>query len=253
MIEVEFLGTGTSTGVPQLGCNCEVCRSADPHDNRLRCSAIVRTKGVNILIDCGPDFRQQMLRAFDMHLDALLITHSHYDHVGGMDDLRPYCRGRNFPVYAQPNVLTDLKNRIPYCFAEHPYPGVPKFELRPLNGKPFVVNGVTVEPLKVMHYKLPIFGYRIGNMAYVTDAKTIPTDTLDRMRGLDTLIINALRMEPHMSHMNLQETLAVIREVRPRRAYLIHESDGIGLHAETSKLLPAGVELAYDTEVVRVP
>ena len=226
MIEVEFLGTGTSTGVPQLGCECEVCKSADPRDKRLRCSAIVRTQGVSLLIDCGPDFRQQMLRASDLHLDALLITHSHYDHV---------------------------KARIPYCFREHLYPGVPTFDMHPLAGEPFEVKGVRVEPLPVMHYKLPIFGYRIGNLAYITDAKTIPPSTMARLQGIDTLIINALRFEPHLSHMNLEETLAVVAQANPRRALLIHESDGIGLHEATSRLLPQGVELAYDKEIIRVP
>ncbi len=253
MIEVELLGTGTSTGVPQLGCKCKVCTSADPRDNRLRCSAIVRTQGVALLIDCGPDFYQQMLRASDLHLDALLITHSHYDHVGGMDDLRPYCRRGAFPVYAQPNVLADIRSRIPYCFFDHLYPGVPTFDLHALTDEKFSVKGVEVEPLLVMHYKLPIFGYRIGNMAYITDAKTIPAETMQKIKGVDTLIINALRFEPHMSHMDLEETLAVVAEVKPRKAYLIHESDGIGLHAETSKLLPKGVELAFDTEIIHVP
>lgn len=252
MIEVEILGTGTSTGVPQLGCRCEVCRSADPRDKRLRCSAIVRTEGVNLLIDCGPDFRQQMLRASDIRLDALLVTHSHYDHVGGMDDLRPYCRSGRFPVYAQANVLDDIRTRIPYCFMEHLYPGVPTFELHAVADEPFTVKGIVIEPLPVMHGKLPILGYRIGRLAYVTDAKTIPPSTIERMRGLDTLIINALRFEPHATHMSLAETLDVIAELKPRRALLIHESDGIGLHAATSQLLPDGVELAFDTEIVTV-
>ena len=200
-MEVEFLGTGTSMGVPFVGCECEVCRSQDPRDKRLRCSAIVRVDGVNLLIDCGPDFRQQMLRASDNRLDALLMTHTHYDHSGGMDDLRPYTYHK---------------------------------------------------PLPVMHYKLPIFGYRIGNLAYITDAKTIPPTTMQRLQGVDTLIINALRFKPHPSHFSLEEALEVIKKVSPRRAYLIHMSDGIGLHASTSRLLPAGVELAYDTEIIRL-
>lgn len=253
MIEIEFLGTGTSTGVPQLGCDCEVCRSADPRDRRLRCSSVVRTGGVSLLIDCSPDFRAQMLRASDLHLDALLVTHSHYDHVGGMDDLRPYCRDRAFQVYAQPNVLANLRERIPYSFKEHPYPGVPLFELHALSDSKFVVKGVEIEPLPVMHYRLPILGYRIGNMAYITDANFISKGTLEKLRGVDTLIVNALRFSPHLSHFCLSETLAVVGKIAPRRAYLIHMSDGIGLHRETSKLLPANVELAYDGEIVQVP
>lgn len=253
MIEVEILGTGTSTGVPQLGCGCEVCRSADACDKRLRCSAVVRTEGVNLLIDCGPDFRQQMLRASNINLDALLITHSHYDHVGGMDDLRPYCLRGRFPVYAQTNVLDDIRTRIPYCFMEHLYPGVPTFDLHAVADETFTVKGIEVQPLPVMHGKLPILGYRIGSFAYVTDAKTIPQSTMERMRGLDTLVINALRFEPHPTHMSLAETLDVIAKLKPRRALLIHESHGIGLHAATSLQLPEGVELAYDTEVVTIP
>lgn len=253
MIEIEFLGTGTSTGVPQIGCDCEVCRSSDPRDRRLRCSSIVRVGGLRLLIDCSPDFRTQMLRASDIGLDALLLTHSHYDHVGGMDDLRPYCRHKPFPVYAQPNVLRDIESRIPYCFNEHPYPGVPHFELHPLAETPFSVGGVEIEPLPVMHYRLPVFGYRIGNLAYITDANFIGPATMERICGVDTLVINALRMTPHLSHFSLPETLEVIRKAAPRRAYLIHMSDGFGLHAATSRLLPDNVEPAYDTEIVRIP
>lgn len=253
MMEIEFLGTGTSTGVPQIGCGCEVCRSSDPRDKRLRCSSIIRADGVNLLIDCSPDFRQQMLRATDLNLDALLVTHSHYDHVGGMDDLRPYCRKEPFPVYAQPNVLADLRSRIPYCFNEHPYPGVPVFELHPLTDAPFTVKGVRVVPLPVMHYRLPVFGFRIGPVAYITDANFIPDTTMKKLSGVDTLIINALRFKPHLSHFCLKESLGIVKKVSPRKAYLIHMSDGIGLHEATSRLLPSNVELAYDTLTVSLP
>ena len=253
MIEIEFLGTGTSTGIPQLGCHCDVCRSADPHDRRLRCSSIVRVDGVNLLIDCTPDFREQMLQATDLALDALLVTHSHYDHVGGMDDLRPYCRKTAFPVYAQPGVLKNLRDRIPYCFIDHPYPGVPLFELHPVEEAPFKIKGVEITPLPVMHYRLPILGYRIGGTAYITDANYISQSTMEKLKGLDMLIINALRFEPHLSHFSLSETLEVVRQLSPRRTKLIHMSDGIGLHRETSKLLPESVELAYDGEIISVP
>ena len=224
MTEIEFLGTGTSTGVPQIGCNCEVCRSNDHRDRRLRCSAIVRVDGVSLLLDCGPDFRSQILQVKDRHLDALLLTHSHYDHVGGMDDLRPYCVPDSFDVYGQPNVLADIRARIPYCFIKHPYPGVPSFELHELNGSPFFVRGVKVVPLPVMHYKLPVYGYRIGKLAYITDCKSVPESTYPLLDGVEVLVINALRIEPHLSHFCLKETLQVIERVKPKKAYLIHNS-----------------------------
>lgn len=253
MIEIEFLGTGTSTGVPQIGCKCDVCRSADARDRRLRCSSVIRTGGVSLLVDCGPDFREQMLRASDSRLDALLLTHGHYDHMGGMDDLRPYCRELPFPVYAQPEVLDGIRQRMPYSFLKNPYPGVPLFELHPLSESKFSVKGIEIEPLPVMHYRLPVFGYRIGGLAYITDANFIGDGTFDRLGNVDTLVINALRMTPHISHFSLQETLSAVKRIAPRRAYLIHMSDGIGLHGEVEKMLPAHVELAYDTEIVEIP
>lgn len=251
-MEVEILGSGTSTGVPCLGCSCEVCRSEDERDRRLRTSAIVRTDGASLLIDCGPDFRTQMLRATRQELDALLLTHSHYDHVGGIDDLRAYCRRGAFPVYAQPNVIADLKARMPYCFVEHPYPGVPQLEVHELDDREFEVAGVKVLPLPVLHYRLPVFGYRIGPMAYVTDVNHIPDSTLERMHGLEVLIIDALRQTRHLSHFSLPETLSVVRKLQPRRTCLIHMSDGMGLHADVSEKLPPGVELCYDGMLIKV-
>lgn len=252
-MEIEFLGTGTSTGVPQIGCDCEVCRSADSHDKRLRSSAIVRVGGVALLIDCGPDFRQQILRASDKRIDALLLTHIHFDHIGGIEDLRPYCLETPLDIYAQPRVLDGLKARVSYCFGDHKYPGIPRFELHPLDGSPFTVKGVEVKPLTVMHYKLPVFGYRIGRMAYITDANAIPDDTFKQLEGVECLIINALRFEPHLSHFSLSESLAAIERIKPRQAWLIHMSHGIGLHASTLKLLPSNVTLAYDTQILHLP
>ena len=196
-LQIEFLGTGTSTGVPQLQCHCDVCRSSDPRDQRLRCSAIVRYQSKSILIDCGPDFRQQMLRASNNDLDALLITHIHYDHVGGIDDLRAYCIDRHFPVYARQDVIDNLRERLPYCFAEHPYPGVPLLDFTAVNDTdPFMVQGINVLPIPVMHYRLPILGFSIGPMAYITDCKTIAAEQVDRLRDIPLLVINALRIEP---------------------------------------------------------
>lgn len=250
-LQLEFLGTGTSTGVPQLRCGCEVCRSTDPHDQRLRCSAIVRYQGKNILIDCGPDFRQQMLRASNDNIDALLITHIHYDHVGGIDDLRAYCLDRYFPIYARQDVIDNLRRQLPYCFAEHLYPGVPRLEFTAVNDyDPFDVQGIEVHPIPVMHYKMPILGFRIGPMAYITDCKTIADEQIERLHDIPLLVINALRLEPHMSHMHLAEALEVVRRINPGCAYLTHMSHGIGLHEQASQQLPDNVHLAYDGLVV---
>lgn len=251
-MKVLFLGTGTSTGVPQIGCHCRTCVSTDPRDKRYRASALVTVGDKHLLIDCGPDFRSQILAVENPQIDAVLVTHSHYDHVGGFDDLRPFCATHPLPVFARPDVLEDLRNRIPYCFRKHLYPGVPTFNLHEITDKPFIFEGIEIEPLPVWHYKLPIVGYRIGKMAYITDAKTIDDDVIERIFSIDTLIINALRIEPHMSHMSLSETLAFIEKVKPRRAILIHMSHQIGLHSEASKLLPNGVEFACDGMTITV-
>jgi len=252
-LEIEFLGTGTSTGVPMLRCHCPVCMSADPRDQRLRTSAIVRYQGVRFLIDCGPDFRTQMLRASDDNLDAVLLTHIHYDHVAGLDDLRTYCYERQFPLYARADVLENLHRRIPYCFpGGTPYPGVAQFEEHVIGDGPFLVEGVRVEPIPVMHYKLAICGFRIGPLAYITDAKEIADEVVESLHGVPLLVINALRIKPHISHMCLDETLAIVERVKPGRTLLVHMSDGIGFHADSHKLLPQGVELAYDGLIVKV-
>lgn len=246
-MEIIFLGTGTSTGVPQIGCHCSTCTSTDTHDKRRRTSALVKTGGKNLLIDCGPDFYAQALALGDeMLVDAVLVTHSHYDHVGGFDDLRPFCINGPVPVYAREDVLTDLRNRIPYCFKEHPYPGVPSFDLNQITDKPFHIDGIEIMPLRIWHYKLLISGFKIGKMAYITDAKTIDDTVIESLRGIDTLIINALRIKPHMSHMSLSESLEIISRIMPRQAYLIHISHDMGQHEHVSKLLPKNVHLAYD-------
>ena len=252
-LEIEFLGTGTSTGVPVLRCHCPVCLSDDSRDRRLRTSAIVRYQGARLLIDCGPDFRTQMLRASDDNLDAVLLTHIHFDHVAGLDDLRAYCFEKPVPLYARADVLMNLHKRIPYCFAENPYPGVPQFEEHVIeDDKSFLVEGVRVEPIPVQHYKLSILGFRIGPLAYITDAKTIEDDVVDSLKGVPLLVINSLRQGQHISHMCLDETLAVIERIKPGRALLIHMSDRMGLHADSPKFLPQGVELAYDGQIVKV-
>ncbi len=253
MLEIEFLGTGTSTGVPQIRCKCPVCQSADARDKRLRASAIVRYQGKRLLIDCGPDFRTQMLRASDNAIDALLITHFHYDHIGGIDDLRAYCSNdHKFPVYAKGDVVDDLHKRMPYCFAEHLYPGVPTFEIHEIDDRQFIAEGVTVTPIPVMHYKLPIYGYRIGPLAYITDCKTIADDQVAALHGIPLLVINALRIQPHLSHLSLSEAIGVARRISPQRTIFIHASHDMGLHAVVNHQLPDGFELAYDGQIVMV-
>lgn len=251
--KITILGSGTSTGVPQVGCRCEVCRSGDPRDSRLRCSGLVETDGVRILIDCGPDFRQQMLRLDDYRpIDGVLITHEHYDHVGGLDDLRPFCHFRDVPVYGEKGTVECLKKRMPYCFAEHPYPGVPRIPLQEIvEGVPFRVSNmqghsVEVLPFRVMHGQLPIMGYRIGGMAWITDMLTMPEASYSHLQNLDCLVMNALRIEPHWTHQSLSEALSQAERIKAQNTYFIHMSHQIGLHAEVEKTLPENVHLACD-------
>lgn len=252
-MKLTFLGTGTSTGVPSIGCDCEVCRSTDPRDARLRCSALLTAGDNNILIDAGPDFRRQILDVGSPSLDALLITHTHYDHVGGIDDLRPYCYPDGFNIYAQAYDIEDLKRKVPYCFAEKPYPGAPVLHphvIRPL--VPFTINGLEILPLPVRHYLLDIVGFRTGNLAYITDAKDIPSETIDAITGIDTLVINALRHKEHISHLNLSQALDVIKAVGPRIAYLTHISHDMGLYADVAPTLPDNARLALDGETIEI-
>lgn len=249
-MQITFLGTGTSTGIPQIGCTCPVCTSANPKDNRLRTSAVVSVNGKNILIDCGPDFRQQVLRAGIGRIDAVLITHIHYDHTGGIDDLRPFGGKHTLPIYLEPSVAEGIRTRLPYCFGDHLYPGVPNIRLQEIGIEPFSIEDIEVTPIRVMHYKLPILGYRIGGLVYITDALTIPDEEYAKMKQVDVLVINALRKQPHLSHQTLDEALRVIERVQPREAYLVHMSHHMGLTAEVEKELPPHVHFAYDGLVV---
>lgn len=245
-MKIIVLGSGTSTGVPQIGCDCEVCTSKDPKDNRLRASILISVNNKNILVDCGPDFRQQIMRIGAPQIDALLLTHIHYDHVGGIEDLRPNFIKGVFPIYCKSDVVRDIKNRIPYCFADNLYPGVPLLKLNEIGYDEFELFGVKVQPLKIMHYRLPILGFRIGDFAYVTDAKYIDDETLSQLKGLKVLILNALRKTEHISHFSLSQALDIIEILKPEQVYLTHISHDMGLHSEVLKSLPQNVALAYD-------
>lgn len=252
MNKLTFLGTGTSVGVPTIGCQCEVCQSTDQHDKRLRCSALIETPTTRVLIDVGPDFRQQMLPLEFKKIDAVLLTHIHYDHVGGLDDLRPFCQFGEVNIYADKITCDGLMQTIPYCFSENRYPGAPKISLHTLTEhKPLHVNELEIIPFTVMHGKLPITGFRIGDLTYITDMKTISDEEYEYVRGTKTLVVNALRYTPeHHSHQSVDDAVAFARRVGAHHTWLIHSCHDIGLHAEVNKNLPADIQLAYDGQEI---
>lgn len=245
---ITFLGTGTSQGIPLIGCHCEVCDSPDPRDKRLRSSALIEYEGIKVVIDAGPDFRQQMLREDVSDLDAIILTHPHKDHTGGLDDVRAfnYITGKNMPVYCEPNVLESLKMEYSYAFKEFKYPGVPEFEVHTIGIEPFKINGVEIIPVRAMHYKLPVLGYRFGKLGYLTDANYISDEEIEKFRGVSVFVINTIRREKHISHFSLDEALDVARRVGARHTYLTHLSHQIDKHSELSLFLPEGVTPAYD-------
>lgn len=257
-MKLTFLGTGTSQGVPVIGCRCEVCHSTDPRDSRLRTSAMVECGERRIVIDAGPDFRQQMLRAKVRNIDAILLTHFHKDHTGGLDDVRAF-NFVDYPticpidIYATHNTIEVVRKDYDYAFVEDKYRGVPEMRLHEIEDSPFYIKGIEIIPIKGKHSeRFEVTGYRIGKLAYLTDFKEITATEIDKLKGVEVLVINALRFKPHDSHFSVQEALSVINKIKPREAYLTHMSHEIGLHAHSEDKLPKNVALAYDTLTIEI-
>lgn len=248
-MKITILGSGTSQGVPVITCDCDVCMSNDPLDNRLRCSIMISDKDQNFVIDTGPDFRQQMLRHNIKTLRAIVFTHEHKDHVAGMDDVRAFNfrEQRDMEVYCSFEVEEALRREFHYVFSNIKYPGVPSVNLHRVENKPFTLpDGPTLIPIEVMHYKMPVLAYRINNFTYITDAKTISEKEKEKVKGTKILVVNCLHKSPHISHFNLEEALAFIAEIKPEKAYLTHISHLFGKHKDIEKGLPENVFLAYD-------
>ena len=254
-MKITFLGTGTSQGIPVIGSKHPVCLSNDPKDKRLRVSVLISWDHYNVVIDCGPDFRQQMLSNPFSKLDALLFTHEHADHVAGLDDIRPFVfKQGDIPIYAHQRVITSLKDRFDYVFAkENRYPGAPSVSVNEVkNNTSFTLGNLSIVPIEVYHSSLPIFGYRFGDITYLTDVKSVNDEEVVKMIGSKILVVNALREKPHNSHFNLEEALAFIEKVQPEKAYLTHISHHLGFHEEVEKKLPKNVHLAYDNLVISI-
>jgi phosphoribosyl 1,2-cyclic phosphate phosphodiesterase len=251
-LKITFLGTGTSQGVPVIGCDCEVCQSLDFRNKRLRTSVHIQVDDQSIVIDTGPDFRQQMLRERTQKLDFVLFTHSHKDHTAGLDDVRAFNfkQSMDMPLYGTNQVLDQLRTEYYYAFLKKKYPGTPQLQLNEINENPFVVNGIEITPLPVMHLHMPVLGFRIGDFSYITDANHIPDNTLARLAGTSVLVLNALQKETHISHFNLNEAVAMAKKIGAARTYFTHISHKLGLHKHVAEELPPNIELAYDGLVV---
>lgn len=246
---ITFLGTGTSQGVPVVACNCHVCSSSDNKDKRLRSSILVEYESLNVVIDTGPDFRYQMLRENVQRLDAVLFTHEHKDHIAGLDDIRAfnYKQQSSLPIYATGRVIDALKREFHYVFSDQKYPGIPQVHLHEINSQPFTIGGkLGIIPIEVMHFKLPVLGYRFGDFTYITDAKTVPDEEFEKIKGTKILVINALQREKHISHFTLQEAIEFAERVGAEHTFLTHISHRLGRYTEVSKELPDGIKLAYD-------
>lgn len=247
-MRITLLGTGTSQGVPVIGCKCDVCQSSDPRDNRLRTSIMVETEGKTIVVDTGPDFRQQMLSENVDQLDAVLFTHEHKDHMAGLDDIRAFnfIQRKEMTVYASDRVQKALKRDYFYAFEEKKYPGVPQIHLTDLHNEPFEVEGINIIPIEVMHFKLPVFGFRFGDFTYITDANYISRKEKEKIKGSKVMVINALRKTDHISHFTLDEAIDLVNELDVEVAYITHISHQMGLHKDVEKETPDNIHLGYD-------
>jgi len=248
-MKVYFLGTGTSQGIPVIGSDHEVCKSSNPKDKRLRVSVWVHTEKTSLIVDCGPDFRQQMLASKCTKIDALLFTHEHADHTSGIDDIRPFnFKQGEIPFYAHPRVIQNLKKRFDYVFeTENRYPGAPSVQpIEVVNNEPFSIGDIEIVPINAYHANLQVFGYKMNDFAYLTDVKTIASEEIEKIKGVKVLVINALREDSHHSHFSLQEALDFVTLVQPKKAYLTHISHLLGFHDEVQKKLPSNIFLAYD-------
>ncbi len=253
-IKVTFLGTGTSIGVPVITCDCPVCRSDDPRDNRLRTSIMIETAGYTFVVDCGPDFRIQMLREKVMNLDAILITHEHRDHIAGLDDVRAfnYVLNKKIDIYSTGHVLETIRKDFGYIFSENRYFGAPQLNIHCISDQPFSVCGQAFIPIRVLHEKLPVTGFRIGDFTYITDASFISEQELEKVKGSRVVVLNALRNSKHVSHFSLPEAVEILEKLNPDAAFLTHLSHFVGLHEEVNQKLPSFIQLAYDGLVLTI-
>jgi phosphoribosyl 1,2-cyclic phosphate phosphodiesterase len=247
-VQITFLGTGTSQGIPIIACPCNVCQSTDSKDKRLRTSVLIEINGKTFVIDTGPDFRQQMLRANVKNMDAVIFTHEHKDHTAGFDDIRAFnfVNKKKMEVYASANVQDAIKREFAYIFSDFKYPGIPEINLHLLENKTFSIEGIEIIPIEVMHYKLPVFGFRIGDFSYITDANYISDLEKEKIKNSKILVLNALRREPHISHFTLDQAIELVNELKPEKAYFTHISHQLGLHTDVEKELPENIELAFD-------
>ena len=242
-MNLTFLGSGTSTGIPQIGCSCKTCSSTDSKDKRLRASVLIKQGETTLLIDAGPDLRQQLIVEKVTEISAILLTHEHYDHLGGLDDIRPL---GNMNVYGEKKVLETIKRNMYYCFGKNKYPGVPKIILNEIDTRSFRIDNLEIQPIRILHAQLPILGFRMGAVAYLTDVKTIGEEAIEQLQNLDVLVLNALRHKEHISHVTLHQALEISRKIGAKRTYFTHMSHDMGLHEEASRLLPPHHYFAFD-------
>ncbi len=247
-MKITFLGSGTSQGVPIIACSCPICLSTNPKDKRLRSSVLIQVEDKNIVVDTGPDFRQQMLNCKIKHLDAILFTHAHRDHIAGLDDIRGfnYSMQKSVDVYCEEIVEAAIKKEFFYAFTEPKYPGVPEMNLHPITSQPFSLFNTQVEPIRVFHFKLPVLGFKVNNFVYITDANRIEDQEIEKIKGCDVLVLNALRREHHISHFTLQEAIEMSKRIGAKQTYFTHISHQLGFHDDVENELPDNIHLAYD-------